>query len=46
MARTHGQLNESTGKVERRKVSRHKVVDFPVTMNNTRAKRAARALWG
>ena len=46
MARIHGQVNEDTGKVEKRRVSRHKTVDFPVTIVNTRAKRAWRALVG
>jgi hypothetical protein len=46
MARTHGQMNESTGKVEKRKVGRHRAVEFPVTDNSTRAQRVRRALIG
>lgn len=46
MAKTHGQINEATGSVERKKVARAKQVDFPVTVVDTRAKRIARNLWG
>lgn len=46
MAKTHGQVNESTGKIESRKVRGAKRVDFPVTIVDTRAKRIARNLWG
>jgi hypothetical protein len=46
MARTHGQVNEETGKVEKRKVGRHRAVEFPATVVDTRAKRIKRALIG
>jgi hypothetical protein len=46
MAKKVGQVNENTGRVETRKVGRVKVVDWPVTRNDTRAKRIARSLWG
>lgn len=46
MAKKVGQVNENTGRVETRKVRRVKEVAFPVTMNDTRAKRIARSLWG
>jgi hypothetical protein len=46
MAKRVGQVNESTGRVEARKVRRIKEVDLPVTVVDTRAKRIARSLWG
>lgn len=46
MAKTVGQVNEGTGRVQKRKVRRVREVDFPVTRVDTRAKRIARSLWG
>lgn len=46
MAKTHGQVNEYTGRVETRTVRRVREVDWPVTRVDTRAKRIARGLWG
>jgi hypothetical protein len=46
MAKTHGQVNEDTGRVETRRVRRVREVDFPVTRVDTKAKKIARALWG
>lgn len=36
MTRTHGQLNEDTGRVEERRVRRVREVDWPVTVVATR----------
>lgn len=44
MAKKVGQLNESTGRVESRKVRRVREVEFPVTTVTTRAQRIKRAL--
>ena len=46
MARTHGQVNEDTGRVEERRVRRVREVDWPVTVVKTRRQRIARKLWG
>jgi hypothetical protein len=46
MAKKVGQVNENTGRVETGRVRRIKEVDWPVTRNDTRAKRIARKLWG
>jgi hypothetical protein len=46
MAKTHGQVNEDTGRVESRKVRRVREVDFPVTVVDTRWKRFKRAAVG
>lgn len=46
MARTHGQVNEDTGRVETRRVKRVREVDFPVTVVDTRWKRFKRAAVG
>lgn len=45
MARTQGQVN-SKGKVETRRVSRTREVDFPVTVVDTRWKRIVRKAVG
>lgn len=44
--RTHGQLNENTGRVETRRVARAKRGDFDITIVDTRAKRWIRNLIG
>ena len=46
MAKSVGQVNVSTGKVETRKVKKVKEVNLPITIVDTPAKRVARALWG
>lgn len=46
MAKTQGQLNESTGRVETRRVEQAKEVDWPVTIADTRWKRIKRAAVG
>jgi hypothetical protein len=46
MAKTHGQLNENTRRVETRKVRRAKEVELPVTVVDTRWKRIKRAAVG
>lgn len=46
MAKKVGQLNESTGRVESRKVGRAREVDFPITTVTTRVQRIKRALVG
>jgi hypothetical protein len=46
MAKEVGQVNEDTGRVETRRVRRVREVDFPVTRNDTRARRAKRWLVG
>jgi hypothetical protein len=46
MAKTHGQVNEDTGRVESRKVRRVREVDFPVTRVDTAWKRFKRAAVG
>lgn len=45
MAKTHGQVNEN-GRVETRRVSRAREVNFPVTVVDTRWKRIKRAAVG
>lgn len=46
MAKTQGQVNEATGRVEMRKLRRHREVDFPVTVVDSRWKRFKRAAVG
>lgn len=46
MAKTHGQVNEATGRVETRRVRRVKEVDFPVTVVDTAWKRFKRKAVG
>jgi hypothetical protein len=46
MAKTHGQVNEDTGRVETRRVRRVREVDFPVTRVDTAWKRFKRAAVG
>jgi hypothetical protein len=42
MAKKVGQVNESTGRVETRRIGRTREVDFPVTIVDTRWKRFKR----
>lgn len=46
MARTQGQLNENTGRVETRRVARARRTDFTISVVDTRTKRWIRNLVG
>lgn len=46
MKKTHGQVNEATGKVEVKTMRRTKTVPIPWTVYDTPAKRAKRWLVG
>jgi hypothetical protein len=46
MAKKVGQVNESTGRVETRRVKKAREADFDITIIDSRRKRIARNLWG